>query len=120
MVQVRVVQLPGLKMTAIPVALVQVDRRHDRPNGLLHVPGVGEQPEAELQDWPLGSRRCRSRSGSRRRGTAAKGELLQVPFMSEQVVAGVQDWPKGELLHVPFWSLQSVFTVQAGTAPTVQ
>lgn len=65
----------------VPVTLVQAALvTHCRPDGLLHVPGVGEHPLAAVQFCPAG--------------------VTQLPFVWLQVAAAVHCWPAG-LAQVP-------------------
>ena len=102
-----------LVMLQWPGTLVQSEFcTHDRPAGLLHVPGVGEHCANELHDVAAGYAQVPSTFGQVAADVQeALGGLLHVPFCDGQSVLTVQAAPP--MPHVPFWDGQSVLSVQA-------
>lgn len=116
------VQVLLVWMLQVPVTLVHVElARHDKPDGLLHVPGVGWQPAADVHDVAAGVTHVPFTVGHvAAEVQAAKGELLHVPGVGRHAAADVHE-VTGDVgyAQVPFWDGQSVFSVQAAP-PTVQ
>jgi len=92
--------------------------RHDKPAGLLHVPGVGEQsPDPLGQAWPVGVTQVPGVFEHVGGGLHARPLVLHVPGVGEHCAAAVH--VVVGVTQLPGWELQSLFSVQGWNGETL-